>query len=322
MSTNVYNQTDFVTAPSKAQLRESHKLTPINLSQLTVVIPAYNEAEKIRDVIAELQAEIPGIEILVIDDGSNDNTGTVARNAGAQVVIHGRNKGYGAALKTGIRTATTPYVAMYDADGQHRPSDLLKLIDCAGNCHIVIGARGKESDRTLSRRPGKWVLARVANLLAGRSIPDLNSGLRVIHRETILRYLHLLPSGFSASTTTTICFMQRDYEVAFVPIVTRKRVGKSTVKQFRDGMNTIALMINLIILFNPQRFFLPPAILLVAIGSIYGLARAIIEGQGIPMLAVLVVMTGLIAGMFGLLAKQISTLRIELYEREAIAEKL
>lgn len=299
--------------PSDADKQSS---VPIHVSQLTVVIPAYNESEKIGDVISELDTEIPGIRILVIDDGSDDDTGAVAKRSGAEVVCHRRNSGYGAALKTGIRRATTPYVAMYDADGQHRPEDLANMMRHASGFHILIGARGKDSDRALSRRPGKWVLARVANSLVGRKIPDLNSGLRIIHRDTIRRYLHLLPNGFSASTTTTICFLQRGYDVGFVPIVTRKRVGTSSVKQLRDGMGTFALLVNLIILFNPQRFFVPPAVLLIATGAIYGLSKAIVERQGIPTLSVLVVMTGLIVGMFGLLAKQISTLRVELFERE------
>lgn len=287
-------------------------------SQVTVVIPAFNEAEALGDVLAELRAAIPGIRILVVDDGSTDGTQAVARSAGVAVVRHSRNRGYGAALKTGFRAATTPYVAMYDADGQHRPEDLLELMQDAAKHDIVIGARGKDSDRALIRRPGKWVLSWIANYLTGTHIPDLNSGLRVVRRDVMLRYIHLLPDGFSASTTSTICFLQRGYDVAFVPIRTRKRKGQSTVKQVRDGMNTIVLIVNLIVLFSPGRFFVPPSALLIATGLVYGVARALVSGLGIPTLALLLVMTGLITGLFGLLAKQIATLRIELFERDNV----
>ena len=285
-------------------------------SDLTVVIPAYNEAEAIGGVVKELVQKAEGVKVLVVDDGSEDETGSVAREAGASVIRHKRNRGYGASLKTGIRAAGTTFVAMYDADGQHRPEDLLRLYEAAREHDVVIGARDKASHQVVSRRPGKWVLARTADTLVGRKIPDLNSGLRVMRRSIAMRYLHLLPDGFSASTTTTVCVMQRGYDVEFLPITTRERVGKSTVKQFRDGMNTIYLIMRLIVLFNPTRFFLPPAIAMIVTGLVYGFVKAFRLHHGFPVLALLLVSTGLITGMFGLLAEQISSLRREMYEKD------
>jgi glycosyltransferase involved in cell wall biosynthesis len=291
----------------------------IGVPDITVVIPAFTEAGMIGGVVRDLRQAIPGICVLVVDDGSRDATAVEARSAGAQVIRHAHNKGYGASLKTGIRAARTPYIATYDADGQHRPEDLIAMLKLGGAMDMVIGARTKDSDRQLDRMPGKWILARVANLLTSRKIPDLNSGLRVVRRDVILRYLHLLPNGFSASTTMTICMLQRGYDVQFVAITTKQRAGgQSTDRKLRDGMKTIQLMIRLIILFNPGRFFLPPALLFVTVGLAYGLTEALIHRRGIPALAVMVVITGLIIGMFGLLASQISTLRIELFERERI----
>jgi glycosyltransferase involved in cell wall biosynthesis len=289
----------------------------IDASEVTVVIPAFNEAGRIAEVVRELREAIPGIGVLVVDDGSSDATGPIALQAGAKVVVHRRNRGYGAALKTGIQTVSTPYVALYDADGQHRPQDLREMLAVGRQADLVIGARDRNSFRQMDRRPGKWLLGRVANLLTGQKIPDLNSGLRVMRRSVILRYLHLLPNGFSASTTTTICMFQRGYDVKFVPVTVRRRAeGKSTVRKFRDGLNTIRLMVRLIILFSPERFFLPPAVTMIALGAAYGLYKAMVHRQGIPTLAVLVIVTGLITGLFGLLADQISTLRIELFERD------
>jgi glycosyltransferase involved in cell wall biosynthesis len=285
-------------------------------SDLTVVIPAYNEAEAIGVVVKELVQKVEGALVLVVDDGSDDETARVAEAAGATVIRHQRNRGYGASIKTGIRAAQTTYVAMYDADGQHRPDDLLRLYEAAPKHDVVIGARDKASHQVFVRRPGKWVLARTADALVGRKIPDLNSGLRILRRSIAMRYLHLLPDGFSASTTTTVCVMQRGYDVEFVPITTRERVGKSTVKQFRDGLNTIYLIMRLIVLFNPNRFFLPPAITMVLFGLVYGFVKAFRLHHGFPVLALLLVSTGLITAMFGLLADQISSLRREMYEKD------
>lgn len=290
---------------------------PDKYNDLTVIIPAYNEAEAIGHVVSELLEAAVGTRVIVIDDGSEDSTGDIAEAAGAMVIRHRRNRGYGAGLKTGMRAAKTGYVAMYDADGQHRPEDLVRLFSAAGQHDAVIGARDKESYQAASRRPGKWLLGKIANALVGQKIPDLNSGLRVFRREVIMRYLHLLPDGFSASTTSTVCMLQRGYDVVFLPITTRKRVGKSNVRQIRDGLNAIFLMIRLIILFNPTRFFLPPAVLLILIGLVYGAVTAIREGLGVPTLALLLVSTGLITGMFGLLADQISSLRRELFEKDS-----
>ena len=285
-------------------------------NDLTVVIPAYNEAEAIGDVVRELLEKTEGVRVLVVDDGSQDETAAVAALAGATVIRHRRNRGYGAGVKTGIRAAQTTFVAMYDADGQHRPEDLMRLYEIAQDHDAVIGARGKTSHQVAARRPGKWVLARTANTLVGQKIPDLNSGLRVMRREVAMRYLHLLRDGFSASTTSTVCVMQRGYDVEFVPITTRERVGKSTVKQFRDGMNTIHLIVRLIILFNPTRFFIPPSLLMIVAGLTYGFIKAFRFHHGFPVLAMLLVSTGLITGMFGLLADQVSSFRREMYERD------
>lgn len=283
---------------------------------LTVIIPAYNEAEAIGDVVRELRETAPDVSIIVVDDGSRDDTGAKAAKAGARVIRHKRNRGYGAGVKTGIKAADTRHVATYDADGQHRPEDLVRLYEIAREHDAVIGARDRASHQVAARRPGKWILARTADALVGQKIPDLNSGLRVMRREIAMRYLHLLPNGFSASTTTTVCLMQRGYDVEFAPIRARERVGKSTVKQLRDGINTMYLIVRLIILFNPTRFFIPPAAFMVLLGLIYGFSKAFRLHQGFPVLALLLVSTGVITAMFGLLADQISSLRREMYEKD------
>jgi len=298
-------------------LGEDSPVEPVSPSQVTVVIPAFNEVQGIGDVVRELRQAFAEIMIVVVDDGSTDGTRQAALAAGAKVLRHKRNQGYGASLRTGMLAAATPYIAIYDADGQHRPEDLGRLIAHAASYDMVIGERDKKSPQPLSRRPLKWMLGKVANLLSGQEIPDLNSGLRVMRRSVILRYLHLFPKGFSASTTMTICMLQRGYEVRFEPVTTKLRLsGKSQVKKVNDGLRTIRLMIRLVVLFNPQRFFLPPALAMILLGGAYGLYKALVHQQGIPVLAMLVVVTGLLTGLFGILADQISTLRIELFERD------
>ncbi len=280
-----------------------------------MIIPAYNEADAIGAVVRSLLERAPGLRVIVVDDGSKDRTGEAAKEAGAQLIRHPVNRGYGSALKTGIRAARTDLVATYDADGQHDPDDLLRMIAASEGTDAIIGAREGDSYRQLSRRPGKWILGKVANSLVGQTIPDLNCGLRVLRREVVLKYLHLLPNGFSASTTTTVCMLQRGYDVRFLPITASKRIGKSTVRQFRDGLNTVLLIIRLIVIFNPLRFFLPPAIGLVVLGSVYGFVRAWMSGLGIPVLSALLVVAGMITAMFGLLADQLSSLRKEMFEQ-------
>ncbi len=170
---------------------------------------------------------------------------------------HTRNRGYGAALKTGIRRAHRPVVAWYDADQQHTPNDLIRvaLPVIRGERDAVIGVRGADSARQRNRVLGKLVLRYVARLVSGEYLTDLNSGLRCFRRNLILRYLHLLPDGFSASTTSTLLLLKRGYNVGEVRIRVRARVGKSTVKIFSDGLRTMQLILRIVVLFEALRVF-------------------------------------------------------------------
>ena len=293
-----------------------------SLTELSIIIPAFNECEAIGSVVSNVLERLPGTKVIVVDDGSTDDTARLAAAAGATVIRHHRNRGYGAALKTGIRAASSSYISTFDADGQHNADDVLRMLAHIDEADIVIGNRQADSYRQVSRRPGKWVLGKVANTLVGQAIPDLNCGLRIFRRSVIVKYLHLLPNGFSASTTTTVCMLQRGYNVKFVPIRTGKRVGKSTVRQLRDGSNTVFLVIRLIVLFNPLRFFMPPALALVLVGTGYGIARAWYSGLGIPVLSALLVIAGVLTVFFGLLADQLSSLRKEMFESNDQAARI
>lgn len=282
---------------------------------LTIIIPAYNEEAGIANTVNTLLAygQEKGWKVLVVNDGSTDKTKQILENiADITIVNHPFNKGYGASLKTGIREADTPLIAFYDADGQHRPEDLDAMQQSFQSYDMLIGQRGKDSHQEWVRKPGKWVLSKVANFLTGRKIPDLNSGLRIIKREIIKEMLHLFPDGFSFSTTSTIAFMNMGYNVGYHPIVVNKRIGKSTVKQLKHGSSTLLLILRLIVLFNPLKVFIPTSIIMIVVGIIYELVYGIyILYPNVKLIpaAFFLILTGILIFFFGLMADQISALR-------------
>ncbi|MBC8394861.1 MAG: glycosyltransferase family 2 protein, partial [Deltaproteobacteria bacterium] len=282
---------------------------------------AFNEAHSIKKTLIELQphARKHGWKILIIDDGSTDQTNAILAKIGdISVIRHPYNKGYGASLKTGIKNSQTPLVAFFDADGQHRPDDLEKLVAHMADYDMVVGKRGQNSHEEWIRKPGKLLLSAVANYLTEQKIPDLNSGMRVVRKRMILGHLHLFPEGFSFSTTSTIAFLNLGYNVGYVTITAGKRIGKSTVKQIKHGTSAILLIIRLILLFNPLKFFLPLSIGLFIVGSIYEILYGIIlfqEGVELIPAAFFTILTSLLIFFFGLVVDQLSELRKHTIDR-------
>jgi len=216
---------------------------------LSIIIPAYNEEEGLRTFLGKLLpfARERGWEVIVVDDGSTDATADVAREYGAKVISHHRNKGYGSALKTGIRNASNEIVVMMDSDGQHKQEDIERLVEYIDDYDMVVGARKRSKG---IRAPGKKLLSIVANYLSGYKIPDLNSGFRVFRKSLIETFLHFCPNGFSFTTTITLAYLREGYSIKYVPIDAQERVGRpSTVKFFRDGYKTFLLIIRVIVLF-------------------------------------------------------------------------
>jgi len=283
------------------------------LRSVTVIVPAFNEAGAIGQVVRDLVARCPEHEILVIDDGSTDNTGELATSAGAQVIRHDWNKGYGASLRTGCRHARGDVVVCFDGDGQHDAGDVERLVDEIGPHDMVVGTRSHDSYEPLIRRPGKLLLAAFANFLAGVKIPDLNSGLRAFKRDVILRYLHLMPTGFSFSTTSTFAMLKSGCPVKWVPIKVKKRIGTSSVSQVRHGLQTLLLMIRLTTLFEPLKVFLPVSALfmLVAIGFLIANLWA---GRNVPQTSVIMSVSSIMVFLMGLVMDQVAALRREKHE--------
>jgi glycosyltransferase involved in cell wall biosynthesis len=279
-------------------------------SSVSVVIPAYNEAEAVAGVVSALAAVGSWHEILVIDDGSADATAARAVEAGATVVRHPYNKGNGAAVKSGIRRATGDFVLIVDGDGQHQAADAGRLVARLGEYDLVIGARPAETQANLARRLGNGALNRLASYLTGRAIPDLTSGFRAARRGYLQEFIHLLPNGFSTPTTTTLAFIKAGYNVAFEPTDARQRVGTSKIRLARDGAKFLVIILKIVTLFSPLRVFLPVSLVSFAVGAAYALWTIATQSK-ITNSSVLLLMFAVIVFLVGLVSEQISALRFE-----------
>lgn len=274
---------------------------------VSVVIPVYNEEDAVLGVIEDLQHTLreSGVtyEIIAVDDGSTDDScGVICKASDVTLIRHPFNRGYGAALKTGIRHARYERVAIIDADVTYSPDSLVKLLEHWGNNDMVVGARvGEDVAIPAVRKPAKWVLNQVANYLVGGKIPDLNSGLRVFKKSIVLQFFNLLPSGFSFTTTITLAMLSNDYLVAYVPIPYAARIGSSKIRPIRDTVNFLGLILRTFMYFSPLKVFIPVS--LVFLGA--GLAKTIfdvVSHQNVTSSDLLLLVTGTTIAMMGLLA--------------------
>jgi glycosyltransferase involved in cell wall biosynthesis len=288
------------------------------MSELTLVIPAYNEEQGIGHTLESLLpvCQAQDWQVIIVDDGSSDKTAELVQaylpHPCLHLIRHRANRGYGAALKTGVRAAMTPFVGTMDSDGQHRIEDMQNLVARMQDYDLLIGKRTVLIHSPLWRMPGKWLLQSMAVFLMRRTIPDLNSGMRVFRREILLKYLHLFPDGFSFSTTSTMVFMSRGYAVDFLPITVNPRVGKSTVK-LSTGFDTLLLILRLAMLLDPLRLLLPLSFTLVGVGVLWTTPFLLMR-QGYSIGALLLIMTGILVFSVALLSDQIAALRKERFE--------
>jgi glycosyltransferase involved in cell wall biosynthesis len=280
-------------------------------SSVSVVIPAYEEAAAVGVVVQSLRAAANWREVLVVDDGSSDETAIVAATAGARVIKHPYNKGNGASVKTGIRHASGEYILIIDADGQHTASDALRLITFLGDYDLVVGTRaGSNQQASHARHLGNNALNWVAGYLTGRVIPDLTSGLRAARTSGLREFLHLLPNGFSTPTTTTLSFVKAGYSVHFEPITVGARLGKSKIKLVSDGARFLMILLKVITVFSPLRIFLPIAGTFFVLGAGYAIWTTI-HRHDITDSSVLLLVLAVVIFLVGLVSEQISTMRSE-----------
>jgi glycosyltransferase involved in cell wall biosynthesis len=277
---------------------------------VTIVVPAFNEAGGIAEVVAGLRDAARWHEVLVVDDGSTDGTGEAAAAAGARVIRHPYNTGNGAAVKTAIRSAGSEWILIVDADGQHRAADAARLVARLGEFDLVIGARDPQTQATAGRRLGNAVLNWLAAYLTERPIPDLTSGFRAARRDYLLEFIHLLPNGFSTPTTTTLAFIKAGYNVAFEPIDALPRIGTSKIRLASDGAKFLLILLKVITIFSPLRIFAPVSAAAFALGALYGVWNYVYHAR-IPNGAVLLLMFSVIVILVGLVSEQISALRFE-----------
>lgn len=248
------------------------------LEPISIVIPAYNEAAAIAETVREIRRVLveSGIEgeIVIVDDGSTDNTSEMVAGTDARLIRHPHNRGYGASLKTGIRQAQNDVIVIIDADGTYPIDAIPALAEKMSAYDMVVGARtGATVQVPMLRRPAKWMLNRLANYLSGVEIPDLNSGLRAFRKNVAIGFFRLLPSGFSFTTSITLAMLTNDYNVLYIPVNYYKRVGKSKIRPLQDTINFFSLVVRMVLSYRPLRVFIP----MIAVLSAVSLAKAIYD---------------------------------------------
>jgi len=279
-------------------------------SQVSIVIPTFNEGDAVGGVVRELRAIAEWHEILVVDDGSTDDTAAQAEAAGARVVQQPYNKGNGAAVKAGIRQATGEYLLIMDGDGQHKPEDALRLVAQLGRYDLVVGARSSATQAGPVRRAGNALLNWLAGYLAERTIPDLTSGFRAARLAQLREFLFLLPNGFSTPTTTTMAFIKAGYSVWFEPVEARQRTGHSKIRLSSDGVKFLLIILRVITIYSPMRIFLPIAGVSFTLGTAYAV-WTIATQVHITNSSVLLIMFGAVVFLVGLVSEQISAQRFD-----------
>ncbi len=278
--------------------------------EVTVLLPAYNEEQAIAGTIQKIRELYPDFEILVVDDGSTDNTLKVAMDAGANVWPHPYNIGNGAAVKTGLRMAQGEWIVMMDADGQHRAEDIARLLEYKDSFDMVVGARTSRSETRLHRDIANKLYNWFASYVTKFRVEDLTSGFRLVRASTVRQFIYLLPNTFSYPSTLTMGYLRSGRTVKYVPIQTKKRKGRSKIKLFQDGTRFFLIITKVATLFSPMRVFLPTSAFLFFLALGYYLYTFITQGRFTNMSALLF-NSSLIVFMIGLVAEQISQMRYD-----------
>ncbi|MGY6555330.1 MAG: glycosyltransferase family 2 protein [Wenzhouxiangella sp.] len=276
--------------------------------EVSVIIPAKNEAASIAGMVTRVRENCPRAEILVVNDGSTDNTAELAAEAGATVVSHPHSLGNGAAVKTGARRAKGEILVMLDADGQHDPADiprLLKQLDKGFD--MAVGARSTDSHANTARLAANGIYNVIASLITGHRIPDLTSGFRAVRASLFRSFLYLLPNGFSYPTTITMAFLRAGYPVEFVPIQAQKRVGKSHIRPLRDGIRFLIIIFKIATLYAPLKLFFPASFLFFSVGTAYYFYTFVTMGRFTNM-SMLLFSASVIIFLIGLISEQITAL--------------
>jgi len=281
--------------------------------EVTILLPAYNEEESIGATIREIRQLYPDYEVLVVDDGSTDNTRDEAVRAGANVMRHPHNIGNGAAIKTGLRYASGDWILMMDADGQHKPIDIARLIQHKDEYDMVVGARTKGSKTSWHRDLANFLYNRLATYVTTFKIDDLTSGFRLVKNTRVSKFIYLLPNTFSYPSTITMAYLRSGLSIKYVPIQTLARKGKSKIKLFQDGIRFFLIITRIATLFSPFRIFLPVSLIFFLTGLGYYIFTYITLHRFTNM-SMLLLSSSIIIFMMGLVSEQISQMRYDRVE--------
>ncbi len=283
---------------------------------LSVILPCHNEAASLAQILPRLAAAVPGAEVLVVDDGSTDESARICADHGVRLVSHPYNMGNGAAVKTGARHATGSILVYMDADGQHDPADIPRLLAALGTGHcMAVGARGPGSQASLLRRLGNRAYNGLASLMTGMPIQDLTSGYRAVRADYFRRFLYLLPNGFSYPTTITMAFFRSGLPVAYVPIHAAQRQGKSHIRLLRDGVKFFVVILKIGALFSPMRLFLPISFVLFMTGVAY-YAYTFAAFHRFTNMSAVLFLAALFTFLIGIVAEQVSALHYKGLDQE------
>jgi len=277
--------------------------------KISIVIPAYNEEENIKEILRDITAN-PEYEVIVVDDGSTDNTAQdIASFKEAFLIKHPYNIGNGASVREGIEKATGDIIVCMDADGQHDPADIPKLLEYFPEYDMVIGSRVGDVQVSRFRSLGNRALKKIAEFLSGHKIDDLTSGFRAMKREKVKRLLHLFPIRYSYPTTTILSFLSLGYSIKYMPLSTiaRRVKGKSNIRPIRDSLVFVNIMFRMIMLFNPQKIFTPISFIIFSLGSVLGVRSFLLYSKIVQSSAIMIIVSVIIF-LFGLFADMISTL--------------
>ncbi len=275
-------------------------------NSIAVIVPAFNEAGTLGDLVAEIKKKASVNEVLVIDDGSEDRTKLLPQTAGIRFFSHPYNIGNGAAIKSGIRAAESDILVFMDADGQHDPGDIPKLLEHIDQYDMVIGARSNDQQASWIRAWANRIYNRMASYVTGFPIKDLTSGFRVLRAEAAYDLLPLLPNGYSWPTTSTLVLLRSGLSVKYLPINLRQRQGGcSRIRPLRDGIRFFLIILKICTLYSPFRIFLPVSALMVLLGFANYAYTYITAGRFTNMSALMFV-SSVIIFMMGLISEQIS----------------
>lgn len=284
--------------------------------KISIIIPAKNEAKSLITLVPELKTLYAGAEIVVVNDGSTDDTQAICEAEGIKVVNHPYSKGNGAAIKSGARAATGDVLVFMDADGQHQPKDIARLIEEYNKGYdMVVGARDKKSQASLARLFGNGMYNRIASYMTGHKIEDLTSGFRIVTADKFKQFLYLLPNGFSYPTTTTMAFFRAGYSVGYLPIVAPERIGKSHINILKDGARFFLIIFKIGTLYSPMKLFFPASLTFFLTGLIYYIYTFFTDGRFTNM-GVLLFSTSVMIFLLGLVSEQITSLMYQTREND------